>query len=325
MREKILTTLRANCSHCRKDLSTQLQKWHDYLAFEKQASEHTLYNYLLDLNSFFSFIKEHLGKTIGLADLSSLTLRNFRSYLAYRVSQSNSAASNKRAVSALKNFYRYLEKHTNLKNTALFELTSPKGEKKLPKPLPQVKITEISSLESLYIKQPKWIRLRDEALIMLLYGCGLRISEALNLDVKDLNPYGLKVKGKRKKERVTPMIPLVYEKLQTYLESRPLPATADSPLFLGMKGDRLLPRMFQKNMEKIRLAFGLPPTATPHSLRHSFASHLLAGGADLRSIQELLGHDSLVSTQVYTKLEDKVLFETYMKSHPRALVKTGNK
>src|SRR5690606_36661108 len=138
-----------------------------------------------------------------------LSLRHFRSFLSHRINQNTSAISNKRALSALKNFYRVLEKHCGIRNPRLYELTSPKTEKRLPKPISQAKITELSSLEALYHKQPKWLQYRDEALIMLLYGCGLRISEALNLNVKDLNPYGLKVRGKRKKERILPMLPLV--------------------------------------------------------------------------------------------------------------------
>lgn len=318
MREKILKALQSACSNGTIGLSEQLKLWHDHLAFEKQVSQHTLYNYLLDITSFLAFSKDHSGELVSLENLSIFPLRHFRSFLAYRVSQNTSAVSNKRAVSALKNFYRFLEKHSSAHNAHLYELTSPKAEKKLPKPLSQNKITELSSLGDLYHKQQKWVQYRDEALIMLLYGCGLRISEALNLNIKDLNPYGLRVRGKRKKERILPMIPLVYQKLEAYLEARPLHPAAEAPLFVGTKGARLNPRTFQKNMEKMRLAYGLPATATPHSLRHSFASHLLAGGADLRSIQELLGHDSLASTQVYTKLEDKVLFETYMKTHPRA-------
>lgn len=153
---------------------------------------------------------------------------------------------------------------------------------------------------------------------MLLYGCGLRISEALNLNIQDLNSQSLKIVGKRNKERMVPMILPVYTKVMEYLESRPGGTDLKSPLFIGIKGDRLNARVIQKHMEKIRLYFGLPETATPHSLRHSYASHLLSGGADLRSIQQLMGHDSLSSTQVYTKLEDQDLFDTLLNTHPRS-------
>ncbi len=288
------------------------------MVHEKHASLHTTYNYLLDLTSFFGFINSHMGQNVSLEILEQLTLSSFRSFLAHRIKDASSANSNKRALSAIKNLYAYLHKHAEIKNTHLDELTSPKSEKSLPRPMSYTNVTHLLDLSVLYRNQPKWVQARDEAVFMLLYGCGLRITEALNLNVRDIHTQTLRIKGKRNKERLVPMMFPVFGKLKAYLDSCPITAEPDSPLFLGIKGDRLSPRVVQKQMEKIRLLLNLPETATPHSLRHSFASHLLAGGADLRSIQELMGHESLSSTQVYTKLEDQALFETYLQAHPRA-------
>lgn len=317
MKEKITHTIHELKSSCQDELKAQVQKWHDYLAFERHASEHTIYNYALDLKDFFEFLKNHLGEAVSLKHLENLSLSSFRSFLAHRVNHTSTARSNKRALSAIKNFYKYLNKQMGLKNVNLAELSSPKAEKTLPRPMSYIQTTRLLD-NGIYKNQPKWIQARDEAVFMLLYGCGLRLTEALNLNVCDLNESTLKVVGKRKKERMIPMLADVYERIQIYIKSCPMALEKQSPLFLGVKGDRLSPRMVQKQMEKIRLYLGLPETATPHALRHSYASHLLAGGADLRSIQELMGHDSLSSTQVYTQLEDNELYETYLNSHPRA-------
>jgi integrase/recombinase XerC len=314
MQDKIKRTIHMLGETCDGGAKELVLKWHDHLAFEKRASAHTIYNYSLDLVSFFEFLNGHLGERVSLTHLSTITLSTFRSFLAHRIKGATSAKSNKRALSAIKNFYT----HGKIKNTYLDELTSPKAEKTLPRPMSYTNATQLLDLSALYTHQPKWIQSRDEAVFMLLYGCGLRITEALNLNVRDINEHSLRVVGKRNKERVIPMLSVVYNKLKLYLENCPQAMELHQPLFLGAKGDRLSSRVVQKQMEKIRLALGLPATATPHSLRHSFASHLLAGGADLRSIQELMGHDSLTSTQVYTKLEDQALFETYLKAHPRS-------
>lgn len=318
MKDKINRSLHATKSCCDAQMQDQLSKWHDYMAYERHASAHTLYNYILDLKYFFEFLNGYLGGPVSLNHLEGLTLSSFRSFLANRIKNDSSAKSNKRALSAIKNIYAFLYKSTGIKNTQLNELTSPKSDKNLPRPLSHLNTTKLMDLSALYTNQPKWVQDRDEAFFMLLYGCGLRITEALNLNVGDINPQTLRVVGKRNKERIIPMLLPVYGKIMSYLEDAPTPAESTTPLFLGIKGDRLSPRVVQKQMEKIRLALGMPETATPHSLRHSFASHLLAGGADLRSIQELMGHDSLSSTQVYTKLEDQALFEICLKAHPRS-------
>lgn len=303
---------------CRPDLQVALEKWHDHLMYEKHASKHTIYNYCLDLKAFFQFYNQHQGLIADLEGLTSISLTTFRSFLASRVGQRVSAISNKRALSALRNFYSYLNKNHGLKNIHLQELTTPKTGKPLPRPMSSHQTQHLQDLSPLYTTQPKWVQARDEALFMLLYGCGLRISEALGLNAGDINNHTLRVLGKRNKERIVPMLAIVYTKIKDYLDKSPTPFEPKTPLFLGIKGDRLNPRVVQKQMEKIRLAMGLPETATPHALRHSYASHLLSGGADLRSIQELMGHDSLTSTQVYTKLEDQELINIYMNAHPRA-------
>lgn len=317
MQEKINRSLTQLKEYCDVLLKQKIDKWHDYLAHEIHASAHTIYNYVLDLKSFFEFISQHEGNEVSLQVLSELTLTSFRSYLSSRIKESSSAISNKRAISAIKNFYKF----TKIENIHLNELSNPRTEKNLPRPISHAQTRQLMDLSAPYANQPKWIQLRDEAFFMLLYGCGLRITEALNLNIEDLNNHNLRIKGKRNKERIVPMIFPVFSKINTYLEASPHLLQSSMPLFIGIKGDRLSARVIQKQMEKIRLQLGLAESATPHSLRHSYASHLLAGGADLRSIQELMGHDSLASTQVYTKLEDQTLFETYMTTHPRAEAK----
>lgn len=318
MEKKIRKALNLLFESCDCRLSAFVQKWHDHLTYERHASAHTIYNYVLDIRNFLEFLSRHMGQTPNLQMLEGLKLSTFRSFLANRVQSAFTATSNKRALSAIKNFYAYLEKNAGIHNIQLKELTSPKSEKSLPRPVTHNQIQSLMDLSQFYVNQPKWIQLRDEAFYLLLYGCGLRINEALSLDLKHLNAQTLKVLGKRNKERIVPMLLPVYTRILSYLAARPGVTEPDSPLFIGTKGDRLHARVIQKHMEKVRLYLGLPETVTPHSLRHSYASHLLAGGADLRSIQELMGHDSLSSTQVYTKLEDQDLFDTLLKAHPRS-------
>lgn len=306
------------------ELFTHITSWQDTLQFERTGSLHTIYNYLLDMREFLQFLQEYSGDKPTTETLIEFDLSGFRAFLAHRVRVGHTAQSNRRLLSALRNFYLYLQKKTGLKSNHIDEITSPKLSKHLPKALPYQQVKMINNLSILYTNQPKWVQARDESLLMLLYGCGLRISEALSLNINDMNTDILRIQGKRNKERLVPLLPIVQERVRQYLKIRPGNNENHSPLFIGIKGDRLHARMVQKAMERIRLAFGLPESATPHSLRHSYASHLLSGGADLRSIQELLGHDSLASTQVYTKLEDQALIETYMKSHPRAKITSGN-
>lgn len=318
MDEKIKRALYSLCESCATDLQEQLLRWHDYMAFEKHASAHTLYNYILDFKSFIEFLQQHMGKSPDLDLLKTIQLTSFRSFLAYRVQKNCTAQSNKRALSALKCVYGFLEKNCDIRNVYLKELSTPKSGKTLPRPASYAHIQNFMDSSTFRPEQPQWIHLRDEALYMLLYGCGLRIQEALNLDIGHIHSQSILVTGKRNKQRVVPLMLPVYAKIQNYLELRPGHMEKETPLFIGIQGGRLNARVIQKQMEKIRISLGIPDTSTPHSLRHSFASHMLAGGADLRSIQELMGHDSLSSTQVYTQLEDDSLFDSVLKSHPRS-------
>jgi integrase/recombinase XerC len=222
-------------------------------------------------------------------------------------------------LSAIKNFARFLAKRGLGQNGALAAIRNPKLPRSVPKPLNAVEAED--ALEAVAgLHETDWIGRRDLAVLTLLYGCGLRISEALGLARRDAPKPGgsLRILGKGSKTRVVPVLPIVAEAIQDYIKALPIPCEPEGPLFLGAKGKRLSPRLVQMAMQKLRLQLGLPETATPHALRHSFATHLLAGGGDLRAIQELLGHASLSTTQRYTEVDAAQLLAVYNAAHPRA-------
>jgi integrase/recombinase XerC len=304
---------------CSKALRDTLFAWHEWLLVEKSSSSHTLLNYFQDLKIFFSFLQGHLEKKIDLEDLKSITTQDFRAFLSFRLNQSVSHRSNKRTVSALKSFFRFLQKRFDIENMALASLQLSRTKASLPRPLAVEQAKELTET-SLVENKEEWLNLRDQALFSLLYGCGLRLSEALNLKVIDLEgaPSLLKIKGKGKKERMVPLLPLVLDRLKNYLAHHPSFGDTDAPLFIGLRGEGLNPGVAQRQMRRLRLQLNLPESATPHSLRHSFATHLLASTGDLRAIQDLLGHNSLSTTQKYTAVELKNLTAIYKKTHPRA-------
>lgn len=291
--------------------------WFQHLSSERRLSEHTLAAYSRDARDFFLFLQDHLGAPASSSDLDSLALRDFRAWLAARRGRGNSRRSTARALSAVRSFYRFCERGGTLKNGAIHLVQSPKLPHSVPRPLSvegaQAVIDEVASLSN-----EEWIGARDTAVISLLYGCGLRISEALGL-ARDQAPLDdiLRIKGKGGKERLVPVLPVVAEAVDAYLERCPYPLSDGDPLFVGKRGKRLSPRMIQGRVQTLRAALGLPPSATPHALRHSFATHLLSGGGDLRTIQELLGHASLSTTQHYTEVDTERLLEVYDKAHPR--------
>lgn len=292
----------------------QLAQFFDYLAHNKRASKHTVVSYENDLRHFFSFLKNHLGESVTIKNLKTLEARDFRAWLASRAGQFESS-SNARALSSVKSYFRYLEKQNVLANSAIFHLKSPKIKKALPKAVGEEKAQETLAA----IARDDWMGKRDLALLLLLYGCGLRISEALSLSVADArNKDALIITGKGNKQRMVPLLPIITEAIDDYLAHRPIAMESDSPLFVGKQGKRLDPAIFQKTLRNLRAQLGLPDTATPHAFRHSFATHLLAAGSDLRSIQELLGHASLSTTQRYTQVDSARLLSAYEKAHPRA-------
>ncbi len=295
-----------------------LKDWLEFLQAEKRVSKHTYDAYQRDITVFFLFLADHLGKAPGMADLRDLRPVDFRSFLARRRRDGLTPASVARTLSAIRAFYKYLRQNEILYNDAINAISSPKLPQRLPRPLDEQAAKKTLDHVSDFATEG-WVGDRDIAVLTLLYGCGLRISEALNLNMQDL-PEGdmLRVIGKRNKERLVPLLPVVREAIETYMVNCPHLLSPEGPLFIGVQGRRLNARMIQLAMQKLRGVLGLPPSATPHALRHSFATHLLIAGGDLRTIQELLGHASLSTTQHYTDVDTAYLMDVYNNAHPGA-------
>jgi integrase/recombinase XerC len=304
------------------DLAKSAQAWITHLAGERRASAHTLEAYRRDLTQFLHFLCNHHGETPSLAGLSRLTTSDLRSFLAGRRHVGTGSRSLLRQLSALRSFARYLERNEGLKIGAFAGLRSPKQARSLPKALPASAARAVVDMSSRSDdNRPQWVLARDAAVLALLYGAGLRISEALAIKRGDA-PVGscdqISIIGKGGKQRSVPIIAPIRQAIETYLGLCPYLLPADGPLFRGAKGGPLSARIIQLAVERLRGALGLPETATPHALRHSFATHLLGRGGDLRTIQELLGHASLSTTQIYTAIDTKRLAEAYASAHPRA-------
>ena len=297
-----------------REIKQLIAQWQSWLLNERRYSPHTLDAYSRDLSGFFDFAAEHLGKVPETADLAKLEVRDFRAYLSQRAARHIDKSSLARELSTLKNFFKWLARYDILRNPALSVIRTPRRAKVLPKAL-EVNDTFNVIDEAQNLASNSWQGLRDTAIFTLLYGCGLRISEALSLKVGDIgNNDFLRIKGKGNKERIVPLLPVVVENINKYLAECPYQPKQGEPLFLGARGDRLVPRIIQRQMQKIRAYLGLPDNLTPHALRHSFATHLLAEGTDLRSIQELLGHASLTTTQRYTDVQIETLKKEYDKA-----------
>ncbi len=290
--------------------------WLDWMASTKRASRHTLISYRHDLENFLGFLQHHLGGAAGKKQLAALELRDFRAWLAAR-SHDYDPASTARALSAVKSFYRWLEQQGHGKNSAIFHMRSPKIGRALPKALAvdqaQHAVVGIESADG-----EAWINARNLALLLLIYGCGLRISEALSVKRSDAGQTMLRLVGKGNKERQVPVLPVVTQAIESYLALCPHHGAADTALFVGKEGKPLNPGVFQRTLRQLRRQLGLPESTTPHAFRHSFATHLLSAGGDLRSIQELLGHASLSTTQRYTHVDRERLMNAYQNAHPRA-------
>lgn len=289
-----------------------LNSWLSWLKDERLYSAHTVDAYLRDIVRFINFFE---GKN-SFEQIAKMNISSFRVFLSWRLSQKNiEKTSLAREISSIKNFYKWLKRNELADNPDISILSSPKPAKSLPKAM---EFDEILSLldNTTKLYKDSWQALRDKAVFILLYGSGLRISEALSLNLQDINNNDfLRINGKGNKQRIVPLLGVVKQHIAEYINKCPYTLRDNEPLFLGARGERLLPRTVQRNMEKIRLEIGLPPTMTPHALRHSFATHLLAEGTDLRSIQELLGHSNLSTTQRYTKVDTKKLHEEYEKAH----------
>lgn len=295
-----------------------LQGWLDAQKALKGVSDNTTLAYSHDVAEFLAFICAHKGESQGLAPLARIGVSDMRSWMAFTRGKDVGARSLARKLSAVKSFYRWLSEREGFEPTAVLSTRSPKFQRKLPRPLAEDAAKEMIATIEMQSPTP-WVATRDQAVVTLLYGCGLRISEALGLTGRDL-PVGeaLRIVGKGGKERVVPMIPAARAALEAYLKSCPFEITPESPVFLGVRGGKLSPRIVQKVVEKTRMQLGLPSSATPHAMRHSFATHLLNAGGDLRAIQELLGHASLSTTQAYTAVDTARLMEVYQRAHPKA-------
>ena len=300
-------------------LMAERQAWLSALSDERRLSAKTLDAYERDTRQFLSFLTGHMGGPATLSDIHTLRTADLRAFLAARRRDGAEARTLGRNLAGIRSFLRHLERKGLANAAAAGAMRSPKQPKSLPKPLSDVQALAVASHEAQLNEEP-WIAARDAAVLSLLYGSGLRISEALGLTAADF-PAGatsLRIAGKGGKTRIVPLIPVVGEAVATYRKLCPYRPAADEPLFRGARGGPLQPAIIQRAMQALRGALGLPETATPHALRHSFATHLLAGGGDLRTIQELLGHASLSTTQVYTGVDTGRLLEAYDRAHPRA-------
>ena len=299
-------------------LTHALAKWLDHCRALGGASDNTVKAYQSDVMGFLAFMTQHHGDTQGLGPLSKISITDMRSWMASERARGVGARSLARSLSAVKTFYRWLSEREGFEATAVLSTRSPKFTKKLPRPL--AVDAAVAMIETVELQaRDGWVAARDMAVVTLLYGCGLRISEALGLTGADVPlPPVLRITGKCGKERIVPVIDAARDAVNAYLRISPHPVEPSSPLFRGTRGGALNPRIVQKVMEKSRMQLGLPATATPHAMRHSFATHLLTAGGDLRAIQELLGHASLSTTQAYTAVDTAHLMDVYNRTHPKA-------
>ncbi len=303
---------------CAPDLEVRLREWQDFLRHEKQVSKHTLRAYSSDVTHFITFLNNHLGASPGLDALGDVGLRDFRAWLSRKSMDGAGNASRARSLSGVKSLLSWLDKKGIMHNPAINIVRTPKLPHKLPRPLAEGQAMKVLENAGLLAKED-WIEARDKALFTLLYGCGLRIDEALQLNIGDMPRDGfLRVMGKGSKERQVPVMDIVEKALLNYVAMIPFSAEGHEPIFRGVRGGRLNQGVAQKAMRELRVSIGLPETATPHALRHSFATHLLQNGANLREIQELLGHASLSTTQRYTEINAEELMRVYKNAHPRA-------
>lgn len=295
-----------------------LQRWLQTLTSLEDVADNTVTAYRGDVTDFLGFMTLHFAEPKGLGALSNIATADMRAWMAELRKGGTGARSLARKLSAVKRFYGWLAQREGYEPTAVLSTRAPKFQRKLPRPLaPDAARAMIDTVE--LQSNQDWVAARDVAVVTLLYGCGLRISEALGLCGKDAPlPATLRIVGKRQKERMVPVLPVAHRAVERYCKLCPHPLTSDTPLFRGIRGGALNPGTIRTAMQTARSQLGLPDTATPHALRHSFATHLLEAGGDLRAIQELLGHASLSTTQAYTAVDTAHLMEIYNRAHPKA-------
>jgi integrase/recombinase XerC len=302
-----------------EDASTIALRWQQSLKSERRMAAKTLEAYGRDISQFSLFLRDHLGGAATISDLTELTASDFRSFMAKRRKAGVESRTLARQLSAIRSFFRFAERNAHFTNAALSSLRSPKLPHAVPKPLSITAAAQVAAGDILSTDEtPKWVEARDRAVLTLLYACGLRISEAIGLTLQQSKSSPLVITGKGGKTRIAPVLPRVREVLDGYIDLCPFPLKPNEPMFRGVRGGPLNARNIQLLIETMRGALNLPDTATPHALRHSFATHLLGNGADLRVIQELLGHASLSSTQIYTEVDRAHLLEQYRKAHAQS-------
>ena len=306
------------------DMQTAMHGWIRYLTSEKNYSRHTVAAYRRDVIAFIGFLFSYYEKPVTRQMLAQLDVRDFRSFLASRKADRLGSRSLARTLSSVRGLFQYLHRVHSITNEAISAVEAPKQPHKIPRPLTEdaaqaVRDAFADTADTLASDDDHWTGLRDTAVISLLYGCGLRIGEALSLDYQD-RPVAdtVRITGKRSKERLVPILPVVRTAVDAYIAASPFVFSDDTPLFLGVRGKRLNPRLLQKKLGYVRQQLGLPQSATPHALRHSFATHLLSRGGDLRTIQELLGHADLKSTQVYTEVDAAQIKTVYDRAFRRS-------
>lgn len=292
----------------------------EYLTQTKNYSVHTATAYETDIRDFIKFYNNYIGADVGISNIAKADAICFRAWMADRARRNLSHKSTARALSSLRGFYKFLANRHNIENDAIGLISSPKVPRKLSKAIEVTDVEHMHDAISAIDESEPWIAARDWALVMLLFGCGLRISEALGLTNSDVRgrPDSLRILGKGSKERIVPMLPAVMDAIEKYMRIRPFGNGANDALFRSVRGLPMSPRMAEKVVEKLRHYLQLPDYVTPHALRHTFATAMLAGGADLRSLQELLGHSSLSTTQLYTKVNMSEIMNVYEHAHPLA-------
>jgi integrase/recombinase XerC len=298
-----------------------LAAWLDYLTHERRASPRTVRAYGDGVGAYLAFLARHRGEALTLAAMADISAGDARAYLAFRRSGDRplSPRSVSQALSAIRAFHRWLDRRLNTPNPALALVRGPRLPRGVPRPVSELQARELIADVALRSERADWQIARDEALLTLLWGCGLRISEALSLTRADAPlADAIRITGKGGKTRLVPVLPVVREAVDAYLAALPNALAPDEPLFRAVRGGAYSPRHAQALMQSLRGRLGLPASATPHALRHSFATHLLGAGADLRSIQELLGHASLSTTQRYAAVDAAGLLAVYAKAHPHA-------
>ncbi|WP_235930350.1 tyrosine recombinase XerC [Sulfitobacter sediminilitoris] len=295
-----------------------LQTWLEHQRALKGAAENTITAYQGDVADFLAFMTQHKAQLQGLGALAKITITDMRAWMARTRGPNVGPRSMARKLSAVKAFYRWLAEREGFEPTAVLSTRAPKYQKKLPRPLAVDAAKALIDCVEIQSDRP-WVAARDVAVLTLLWGCGLRISEALGLKGRDAPlPDTLRIVGKGGKERVVPVLPAARDAVEAYCRLCPHPPEADGPLFRAIRGGALSQRAIAQVMADARMQLGLPATATPHAMRHSFATHLLDAGGDLRAIQELLGHASLSTTQAYTAVDTARLMEVYNRTHPKA-------